>query len=51
MKQAVSNVLYSLKYNGCGWTEVLTLSAVCLLVPLMISLSAKYRLKKGDLVL
>lgn len=51
IKQAVSDALYSLKYNGCGWTEILTISAVCLVVPCLMSLCAKHQLKKGDLVL
>lgn len=51
IQQAVSDALYSLRYNGYGVREVLTLTAVCLAVPFLISLGAKYRLKKGDLVL
>ncbi len=51
MKQAVSDVFYSLKYNGCGIQEVFAVSAICLTVPFFISLSVKRRLKKGDLVL
>lgn len=51
IKQAVSDVLYSLKSNGSGWFEVLMLSAVCLVIPIMISMTAKHQLKKGDLVL
>lgn len=51
IKQAVSDVLYSLKSSGCGWFEVLMLSAICLAVPIMISMTSKHQLKKGDLVL
>lgn len=51
MKSAVSSVLFSLKDFGCGWAEILTISAVCFAVPFMASLCAKYQLKKGDLVL
>lgn len=51
MKQAITDVLYSLKYSGCGWTEISSVSAVCLVVPFLMSLCAKHQLKKGDLVL
>lgn len=51
MKQAVFDVLNTLKYNGFGWTDILTVSAVCLVIPFILSLAAKHQLKKGDLVL
>ena len=46
MKQAVSDVLNALKYNGFGWTDILTVSAVCLVIPFILSLAAKHQLKK-----
>lgn len=51
MKQAVSDALNTLRYNGCSWTDILTASAVCLVIPFVILLAAKRQLKKGDLVL
>lgn len=50
MKQAVSDVLDTLKYHGYGWADVLRVSVVCLVIPFILSLATKHQLKKGNLV-
>lgn len=46
--QAVSDTVDSLKYNyGCGWTQLLTISAVCLVIPLLVSICAKRQRKEA----
>lgn len=51
VRQAVSDTVDSLKYNGCSWTQILTISAVCLAIPLLVSICAKHQRKEGDLIL
>lgn len=49
--QAVSDAVTAMKDVGCGWTEVLTISAVCLVIPFALSLLSKRQLKNGGLLL
>lgn len=44
-------VLEDLRCDGCGWTEILAISAICLIVPMAVMLLSKRSLKKGELVL